>query len=386
MLTRKGRPRSIVGESRRGRLPGVAATTSPWVEGMSDPAPARCDSPRSTGAPPAVSLIIPLHEGNGEARRCLDSVQQHGAASAEVIVVVDGGCAEARALVEEYQNRMIVIPDQGGPAAARNAGAHAATGDVLFFVDSDVELRPDTLAQVQQAFAERPESTAVFGSYDDQPADKRFLSQYRNLLHHYVHQTAREDASTFWSGCGAIRRTEFLDAGGFDEGYRYPCVEDIELGGRLRAAGKTIRLCKDLQVKHLKRWTASRLLWADFAARALPWTELIVRTGKWRNDLNLRLSARVSTLLLFGLLAALVVSCWWPAALAVAGALAIGVLAVNAPVYAFFWRKRGAWFAMGVIPWHWLYYLSAGLAFGAGLVRHALSRRSPAGQERPNDR
>jgi hypothetical protein len=39
-------------------------------------------------------------------------------------------------------------------------------------------------------------------------------------MHHCVHQSGREKASTFWAGCGAIRREVFMPAGGFDEGYR----------------------------------------------------------------------------------------------------------------------------------------------------------------------
>ena len=47
-----------------------------------------------------------------------------------------------------------------------------------------------------------------FGSYDDTPTDRGFVSRYKNLLHHYVHQTARREASTFWTGLGAVRGGE----------------------------------------------------------------------------------------------------------------------------------------------------------------------------------
>ena len=71
------------------------------------------------------------------------------------------------------------------------------------------------------------------------------VSQYRNLLHHFVHQHGNSEASTFWAGCGAIRRSVFEEMGGFDEQrFPTPSIEDIELGYRLRQAGHRILLDK----------------------------------------------------------------------------------------------------------------------------------------------
>jgi hypothetical protein len=122
---------------------------------------------------------------------------------------------------------------------------------------------------------------------------------YRNLMHRYVHQQGRAEASTFWSGCGAIRRSVFLQHGGFDESYRRPAIEDIELGYRLVAAGHRIHLDRSLEVKHLKRWTFLNLVKTDIFDRGMPWTELILRDGNMPNDLNIQLSQRVSVALAF---------------------------------------------------------------------------------------
>jgi len=132
---------------------------------------------------------------------------------------------------------VIALAERHGPAYARNRGAELARGDILFFVDADVVLAADATAQVRDAFREDPQLAAVFGSYDDAPAATNFLSRYKNLLHHHVHQTSRADASTFWAGCGAIRAAMLARAGGFDESFRRPSIEDIELGRRLRRAG-----------------------------------------------------------------------------------------------------------------------------------------------------
>lgn len=250
-----------------------------------------------------------------------------------------------------------------------------ARGDILFFLDADVAVCPDAMAQITTAFRNAPDLVAIFGSYDDAPAATNFLSQYKNLFHHYVHQTAREEASTFWGACGAIRREVFLALGGFDERYRHPSIEDIELGYRLKRAGHRIRLCKALQVKHLKRWDVVSLLESDFFHRALPWTELILRDRRFINDLNLRHSSRFSVMLTYGLLGAFFGAWWWPKFLLVAGALSLSLLALNAPLYRFFWHKCGLHFAIQIIPWHWFYYLYSGLAFAIGLARYVLRTR-----------
>jgi len=198
------------------------------------------------------------------------------------------------------------------------------------------------------------------------------LSQYRNLLHHYVHQHGREDASTFWGACGAIRRDVFLSIGGFDQGYARPSIEDIELGYRLKKAGASIKLYKSLQVKHLKRWTFASMLQADFFQRALPWTELILRERNLINDLNTSLSGRTSVVLAFILVGLLCLSYWEPLALAGVGAAMTVLLIVNAPLYRFFLRKRGLWFVIQSMFWHWLYFFYSGVAFAIGTIQHGI--------------
>ncbi|MBE9189237.1 glycosyltransferase family 2 protein [Gloeocapsopsis crepidinum LEGE 06123] len=318
----------------------------------------------------SVSVIIPVHNGGESFRRCLSSIAAAVPPPHEVIVVADGDTDGSWCVAQEYYTTVLRIPVCSGPAQARNLGARTATGDILFFVDADVTIYPDTIRQVAIAFSCEPEVAAMIGSYDDAPGAKNFLSQYKNLLHHYVHQTACEEASTFWGACGAIRREVFFAVGGFDNRYRRPTIEDIELGYRLKQAGYTIKLCKSLQVKHLKHWGVISLLRADFFYRALPWTELILRDRQPLNDLNLQLLSRLSVISIFALLGAAIASLWWTALLGGVVVFSGVLLVLNAPVYSFFVRQRGWWFALRVIPWHWLYYFYCGLAYAIGTSRH----------------
>lgn len=328
-----------------------------------------------------VSVVIPVYRGGEEFRRCLQSLFQAIPQPQEIIVVADGNCAEDCAIVYETTTSsstpilVLYTPEPLGPARARNLGAAQANGDVVFFVDADVSIAPDAIGQIQQIFADDLELGAVFGSYDDQPAAANFVSQYKNLMHHYVHQTAREEASTFWSGCGAVRRAVFVEMNGFSSSYQRPCIEDIELGYRMRQVGYRIRLNKQLQGKHLKRWTPVSLIKTDFFQRALPWTELILRDKKIANDLNLDSSSRASVVLTYSLLGALGGSFWWPGLLILALLLAVLLLILNAPLYKFFHEKRGLQFTIQVLPWHWFYYFYGGLAFVLGFTKHFAQHR-----------
>jgi GT2 family glycosyltransferase len=330
-----------------------------------------------------VSLIIPTDRADDALQHCLAGVYKTDPPPDEVIVVVDGGDEEARALAAFFGATVTQTPMRGGPAGARNVGARLAHGDILFFLDGDVLVQADSVGQVAAAFQEDPSLAAVFGSYDTAPAAPNFLSQYKNLLHHYVHQTAREEAFTFWSGCGAVRRDAFLGISGYDISYPMPSIEDIELGYRLRAAGHRIRLLKSLQVKHLKSWTIRSLLRADFFGRALPWSELILRSGGFTNDLNITVLSRVCVVLVYVLLGSLLVSWRWPSLLWLSGACAAALLVLNLPLYRFFARQRGLWFAGAAIPWHWLYYFYSGLAFAIALARHYLKHPSIEDVPRP---
>ncbi len=248
-----------------------------------------------------ISVIIPVRNADSTLGRCLQALAEAAAHSDyECIVVDDGSTDDSAAIAEAYPVRVVKLSGgPRGPAYARNRGAEAARGDILFFIDADVVMHPDALTQIIDTFTRHPEADAVFGSYDSGPEGRDFLSRYKNLFHHFVHQQGDTDALTFWSGCGAVRRGVFLALGGFDElRYPRPSIEDIELGYRLRAAGHKIILNKELQVQHLKRWTLRAMITTDVLDRGIPWTMLALEAGRLPDTLNLHISQRVSAMLL----------------------------------------------------------------------------------------
>jgi GT2 family glycosyltransferase len=248
---------------------------------------------------PSVSVVIPVYNGADHLDRCLGVLRLSHEAPLECVVVDDGSTDESIKIADQYGAKVLSTGGRCGPAKARNIGAAAAGGSILLFIDSDITVRPDTLSRIIAEFDADAELDAVMGSYDDEPAAPNFVSQYRNLMHCFVHQHSNRRATTFWAGCGAIRRDVFLEFGGFDENYRSAAIEDIELGYRLSKAGRKLSLSPDIQVKHLKQWSLRSMMKADFLYRALPWAELTIRSGCMPNDLNLRISQRISVCLMF---------------------------------------------------------------------------------------
>ena len=276
---------------------------------------------------------------------------------------------------EELGATVLRLEENLGASATRNRGAAHAIGDTLLFVDADVVVHEDAVSRVVRFFDEHPTVAAVFGSYDVQPEARGLVTQYRNLLHHYVHQHGQVEASTFWTGCGAIRREVFEALGGFDE-VEYPnCIEDIELGYRLRAAGHSIHLDRELLCTHLKRWTLLSTIRTDVFCRAIPWADLNRNRQLAVDDLNIRASQRLSVALVGLALIAFVVGFFQPWGLVVTGGLLLGILALNAGLFCFFARQRGLLFAAGCVPLHLTYFLYSGVSYLCVVAAGVVGRR-----------
>lgn len=313
-----------------------------------------------------VSIIVPVYNGGMFIEQCLDALTESSYQSYELIVVDDGSTDESAEISRQKHVRVLQTSRrQSGPAAARNYGAQKAEGSILFFVDADVVVQPITVAQIAADFLKYPDIAAVFGSYDDSPAESNFLSQYKNLYHHYIHQRSSSDATTFWAGCGAVRREVFTAVGGFNERqYPKPSIEDIELGYRIKNLGWKILLDKKMQVKHLKRWTVGSLLRTDIVYRAIPWSKLILENRHMVNDLNLKTSDRLSAGLVGLSSGSLLLSFFDPRLLYITLFLLAIVFTLNYKLYRFFMNKKGVVFAALVFPWQIIYYFYSAVTYG----------------------
>ena len=294
----------------------------------------------------------------------------------ELIVVDDGSLDETAAVAGRFADTVIRLPGPPhGPAYARNRGVEVARAPVVAFFDADVVAHHETLRRLLEVMNSRPDVGAVFGAYDTTPRAKGLVSQYRNLIHHYVHVRGAGEVDTFWAGAGAIRRDVFEEAGMYDEWhYARPQIEDIELGARIRSLGKTILLTPDVQVTHLKKWSLGNVVRTDLRDRGIPWARLLAQRGNAisAKTLNLRWTERLNTGLvwlavIFLIVAAVRGSAWFAGA---AILLLLPVLALNWHLWVYMARLRGTAFAAAIMPLHLMYYALNGVSFILGLVLH----------------
>lgn len=331
----------------------------------------------------AISIVVPIHALNYELEQCLRSIHDYSSGIYEVILVLDGFEAD-RHFFDQFhlvKIQIVQLKKNSGPAAARNHGASVAQGNILFFIDSDVCIKPDTISRVLSNFDQSHSPNAVIGSYDNAPQDQALVSRYRNLLHHYTHQQASESASTFWGACGAIKKKTFEEVGGFDICFEKPSVEDIDLGYRLIQKGFRIRLDKDLQVKHLKKWVLSQMIKTDVFYRAKSWTELLYKNRKWQvSDLNVDYKERWAVILLCLGIGSLVFGLVVPTMLATAVLFFFLVLLLKRKTYLFFLIHFPLRFPL-VILLHWMYLLCAVSGLALGTMAFLVSKFKKKGNE-----
>lgn len=332
---------------------------------------------------PLLSVIVPAHRAPRDLERCIGALNasdldRH---AWELIVVDDGSEDPETARIATTADRAVTLPaPASGPAAARNAGAEAAHGRWLAFVDADVLVHRDALRRMLDGL-EKSSAAAIFGSYDDMPAAPGIVSQYRNLLHHRVHQRNAGDVESFWAGLGAIERSAFDAVGRFDAArFRRPEMEDVDLGYRLRDAGYRIVLDPAVLGTHLKRWTLGGMITSDFSRRGLPWARLLAERKMLLNPRGLslgageRASAAIALVTAMSAIVAVVLQSRGAALLF--AALFILFIASNSALFGWLRARRGWRFAVSAVVLHFIYSVNAVAALAVGAIQGLVSPRS----------
>jgi rSAM/selenodomain-associated transferase 2 len=208
-----------------------------------------------------LSIIVPVLDEADNLERLLPHLSER-CPDAEVIVV-DGGSADATALVARAWPGARYLAGERGRARQMNAGARAARGDILLFLHADTLLPPDAAASIARALAD-PEVAG--GRFDVRFANPhpayRVIATFMNWRSRLT-GIATGDQAIF------VRREVFEALDGYPD---IPLMEDVELCVRLKRRGR-VRCLRSRVITSARKWEREGIL----RTVVLMWTLRLLR-------------------------------------------------------------------------------------------------------------
>jgi len=316
-----------------------------------------------------VSVIIPARNASRTIDLCLQSVRASTHRNLEVIVVDDGSEDDTSCKARRFGCRIISNPVRRGVGVARQQGIETAEGMYLFFTDSDVCIADTAIETGLECLLQHQDIAAVVGSYTDESGAQNFVSRYKQLLLHHMHQRAPRYCSILTGCCSMVRREPLEHVGGFATSGRFSQIlEDAELGFRLCSANYHIMTLPNMQAVHYKHYSFWGLLRSVLRYRAIPWTVLILTYGKVHFGIFAQVKSILSVVLLYLSVVGLVLVTVWPPAICLVPLAGLQVM-LDIPLYVQCARKLGVLSLLPVLGLQWLFYFLSGigLVLGVGL-------------------
>jgi len=206
------------------------------------------------------SVVIPAYNAASVLPGALAALAAQTLPAADFeVIVVDDGSTDATAEKARILGARVLRQENRGPAAARNAGAKAARGEILLFTDADCEPAPDWLARMLAPFAD----PAVMGAQGAYLTRQRSLAARFSQLEfedRYRLQEKNERISMLATYAAAYRLDAFLENEGFDERFTAANNEDAELSYRLHGKGLKLVFVPGAKVFHRHPATLGRYL------------------------------------------------------------------------------------------------------------------------------
>lgn len=210
-----------------------------------------------SGNSPYISVIIPAYNARETLPKLLLSLTKSTFRRFEVIIGDDASADPVRMPARKFSTgkrsisvRVVRLNKNSGPAAARNAAAKKARGRILVFLDSDVEVYPDTLQLIADKFRDDHDLHALTGVWDKHQRTTSFFPQYK-ALRDWSYWTNERDRDGYYylfsTRVAALRRGVFERLGGFNEAFRQ--MEDVEITYRI-ARRYAIIFDFDVRVHH----------------------------------------------------------------------------------------------------------------------------------------
>jgi glycosyltransferase involved in cell wall biosynthesis len=324
------------------------------------------------GLGPLVSVILPAHNADQNIAAALDALAQQTYGRYEVIVIDDGSTDATNEICQKYPYTLLV-QQRGGIASAQNAGAALSKGEILYFTDADVSMRPDTLQQVVETLTNNPEVIGLSGCYSGATLWPNFFSVYKNALHRYVHRSNGPYTINLFGGNSAIWKKVFNSVGGFDP--QQKILEDVELGFRLVRAGHRILMARDIEVVHRKKYTFASMVYSDVCGRAVPWVLIMLKNRRIHFDLNLRPRNILSFIAVWSILLALYpLNLPW-SAICILGSVIVFCF-LNAGLLRSMRNQSGWLFALKAAPLAYFSYFYQGVGLTLGVWRYLHKHRN----------
>jgi len=176
-----------------------------------------------------LSVVIPTLD---EAARIGSRLAELTQGSADEVVVADGGSRDATVEIAQRAGARIVLAARGrGPQM--NAGARAATGDVLLFLHADAALPPDARDWIARALTDPAVVAGAFRLHTVADDGRNWLGPFLRIadIRSHVTRIPYGDQALF------VRRAVFERVGGFPA---EPLMEDVALSRRLRREGRLV--------------------------------------------------------------------------------------------------------------------------------------------------
>jgi glycosyltransferase involved in cell wall biosynthesis len=182
-----------------------------------------------------LSFIIPAHNEERGLGATLDAICQAASVTGEPyeLIVVDDASTDQTSAVAASRGATLIRVAHRHIAAARNAGARAATGDLLFFVDADTSISAEILRSAIGAIRNGAVGGSAAVAFDGP------VPLYAHLLLRLLILTFRMNRLA--AGCFVFcTRSAFLTVGGFNEAYY--CAEEVVLSRALGRQGRFVVL------------------------------------------------------------------------------------------------------------------------------------------------
>ncbi len=204
---------------------------------------------------PYFSVIVPTCDRPESLRRSLSALaaQAYSTERFEILVADDGGTVAIDDALAACRQRGVKTTlhrqPNAGPAAARNAAARLAQGEILAFTDDDCTPAPDWLAQLERRHLDTP-GRMVGGRTVNLLRDNRYSATSQLIVDLvYDHFNADPERATFFSSNNlTVPRVPFLEMGGFDA--RLRISEDRELCDRWLHGGYRMTYVPEAVVYH----------------------------------------------------------------------------------------------------------------------------------------